>query len=133
MKYKAEQGVPGYSPQVASPQNADVGSTYMNNLTVILCVMMATSICPIAGYAADTNDAPSPAMLYDRTWTIDGHSMSHLHYLGIEDRNGTLYAFFTSKRGGGPRRFTLDLLSTEDIEAIKKINPTLEPRVIIKE
>ena len=25
MKYKAEQGVPGYSPQVASPQNADVG------------------------------------------------------------------------------------------------------------
>ena len=105
----------------------------MNYHTVILCVMMATSICPIAGYAADTNDAPSPAMLYERTWTIDGHSMSNLHYLGIEDRNGTLYAFFTSKRGGGPRRFTLDLLSTEDIEAIKKINPTLEPRVIIKE
>ena len=25
MKMKAEQGVAGYSPQVASPQNADVG------------------------------------------------------------------------------------------------------------
>ena len=24
---KAEQGVAGYSPQVASPQNADVGAT----------------------------------------------------------------------------------------------------------
>ena len=99
----------------------------------ILCLMMATSIFPVAGYAADTNDAPSPAILSDRTWTIDGHSISNIHYMGIEDRNGTMCAFFTSKKGGGPIRFTLDKLSPDDIEAIKRFNPTLEPRVKITE
>ena len=89
---------------------------------------MATSIFPVAGYAADTNDAPSPAILYDRTWTVDGHSRSNWHYLGITERNGTNYAFFATKKWGGQIVVTLDMLSTDDIEAIKQFNPTLEPR-----
>ena len=93
----------------------------------ILSLMMATTIFPISGYSTETNATPPPPPIDERVWTIDGRPIPSLHYVGIEEQDGTKYAFFTSKHGGGTRRFTLDMLSPEDIDAIKNINPTLEP------
>lgn len=93
---------------------------------------MVSALTPIAGYASDTNDAPSPISISERIWTVQGRPISSFRYVGIIEVRGTNCVFFTSKHSGGPRTVPFDALSPEDIEAIKKINPELKPDAIIK-